>query len=87
MKFITLSDHAAEQQQLERHTREQRDRDALSAWQATVDIQAQAIQDRWGELIDAARRLQVLRAIAGFFGWAAAALSSLPHAACAGACI
>ena len=79
MKIITLSDHTAEQQKLEREGREQHHLVAMSAWQAAVDARAQRVLQRWGALVEATRRLRPLEAITGFFRWAAAALTNAPR--------
>ncbi len=78
MKLITLSDHAAEQHQLEREGREQRHRDAIAAWESVVHAQAQTAHSRWAAVVESLRQLRLLEAVARFFPWMAAVWAAAP---------
>lgn len=78
MKLITLSDHSAEQENVEREARQQRYDHARSEWSMLLDARRQRISGHRRELLQAIRQLRPLMALGSLFKWMGASLSSEP---------
>lgn len=78
MKLITLSDHAADQQDQEREGRQKRYGDALAAWKAAAESRRQAVDRHRGDFSAAVRQLRPLLAIGSLLKWVGAVLQPEP---------
>lgn len=78
MKIITLSDHSADQEKVERERREDIHREALAAWQAIVDSRARKLREHQEAIAAALREVQIRTAIANILQWISLFLASDP---------
>lgn len=78
MRIITLSDHSADQEKIERERREEIHREALVAWQAIVDARVRKLRGHQEAIAVALRQVQIWTAIANIFQWISLFLASNP---------
>lgn len=78
MRIITLSDHSADQEKIEREHREEIHREALVAWQAIVDARVRKLREHQEAIAVALRQVQIWTVIANIFQWISLFLASDP---------